>query len=554
MLLLRRSAMLRQHARRSAPLVAAAARPLCTMPTTELVRNEEMPGRLTKIVATIGPASEEAEPLQECVAAGMNVMRVNFSHATLDEFMLRLTNLRASEGGRTVAVMLDTKGPEIRMGGLKVCKETGNRKAKMTLVAGEALELTSDAAFDGASDEKTLYIDYPKLPEVVKVGDKVLLDDGLVTLRVTDVPAGGGVVRTEVLNSSEIGERKGVNLPGVATGLPAMSDKDKADIKLGVEHDIDMVAASFVRSADGVHEIRQYLRECVEGLAPAGPGEAMPGHFEPGHTGYRATADAPPPPLPLIISKIESTEALDQLPEIIDASDGIMVARGDLGVEVPLESVATWQKEMVEMCIAAGKPVIVATQMLETMQKNPRPTRAEVSDVTTAVLDGADAVMLSGESANGQYPVESVATQAAIARHAEEWLLSRGTGAERFEPLLEEYSDTAEDGIGAAAAYLADRVGANAIVVLDESDGLVTRSVAKCKPSVAIAAVSSCLKTCRQLNLVRAVEPIYVEPTGAEVDGDLSVLDDVLAASDRFSEGDLVVVVDPSMAIQLSHL
>ena len=196
--------------------------------------------------------------------------------------MLRLTNLRASEGGRTVAVMLDTKGPEIRMGGLKVCKETGNRKAKMTLVAGEALELTSDAAFDGASDEKTLYIDYPKLPEVVKVGDKVLLDDGLVTLRVTDVPAGGGVVRTEVLNSSEIGERKGVNLPGVATGLPAMSDKDKADIKLGVEHDIDMVAASFVRSADGVHEIRQYLRECVEGLAPAGPGEAMPGHFEPG--------------------------------------------------------------------------------------------------------------------------------------------------------------------------------------------------------------------------------------------------------------------------------
>ena len=182
--------------------------------------------RLTKLVSTIGPASEQFEPLQGCVHAGMDVMRVNFSHATDEEFHLRRTNLRAAEGGEYVAVMLDTKGPEIRMGRLRVCVESDNRKAKMSLVAGEALSLTTDPAFDGKSDETTLYIDYPQLGEVLKEGDTVLLDDGLVSLRVTG-PASGGVVPTEVLNSSDIGERKGVNLPGVKTGLPAMSDKDK---------------------------------------------------------------------------------------------------------------------------------------------------------------------------------------------------------------------------------------------------------------------------------------------------------------------------------------
>jgi hypothetical protein len=224
-----------------------------------------------------------------------------------------------SIGGEYVAVMLDTKGPEIRMGGLKVCKETGNRKAKMKLTTGQTLTLTNDKAFDGAGDERTIYVDYPRLAEVVEPGTTVLLDDGLISLEV--VSAADGKVTTTVLNSSEIGERKGVNIPGVVTGLPAMSDKDLEDISFGIEHDIDMVAASFVRNAAGVHQIREHILKCHEKYAANGG------------------MDTPPP---MIISKIESTEALDNLAEIIEASDGIMVARGDLGVEVPLEKV-TWE-------------------------------------------------------------------------------------------------------------------------------------------------------------------------------------------------------------------
>jgi pyruvate kinase len=216
---------------------------------------------------------------------------------------------------------------------------------------------------------------------------QVLLDDGLVILTVDEVLADSVVCVIE--NTSEIGERKGVNLPGIVTDLPPMSEKDREDIRFGMEHDIDMVAASFVRNAEGVREIRTYLESCHQQYSPA-PAET---------------------PLPLIIAKIESTEALDNLHEIIEEADGVMVARGDLGVEVPLEEVALWQKEIVAACVAVGKPVVVATQMLETMQKNPRPTRAEVADVTNAVLDEADAVMLSGESANGKYPVLSVSTQ-----------------------------------------------------------------------------------------------------------------------------------------------
>ena len=268
---------------------------------------------LTKIVATIGPASEENPVLPACVAAGLDVLRCNFSHATPDEFHLRRKNLRAAPGGQLKAFMLDTKGPEIRMGGLRVCKETGNRKAKITLTAGDGIVLTNDAKFDGASDESTLYVGYELLAQKLAPGTTVLLDDGLISLEVTAVNSDGTVACT-ILNTSEIGERKGVNLPGVVTELPPLSEKDKSDIAFGVEHDIDMVAASFVRSADGVAAIRDYLAQC--------------------HLDSLGAEEASKTPLPLIISKVETTEALDNLDEIIAASDGIMVARGDLGVEV----------------------------------------------------------------------------------------------------------------------------------------------------------------------------------------------------------------------------
>lgn len=280
------------------------------------------PVRLTKIVATIGPASEQAEPLQACVSAGVDVMRVNFSHATTEEFHLRRTNLRAAKGGEFVPVMLDTKGPEMRMGGLAVCK-TGGRKAKIMLEAGKHVTLTTDPAYDGASDESMLFVGYPLLADKVVPGTTVLLDDGLIALRVVAVEPNRDV-QCEILNSNLIGERKGVNLPGIITDLPALSEKDMEDIRFGIEHDIDAVAASFVRNAEGVRSIRAHIAQC--------------------HARYAPDPSSPPP---LIISKIESTEALDNLEEIIAESDGLMVARGDLGVEVPIEEVVTWQKMMV---------------------------------------------------------------------------------------------------------------------------------------------------------------------------------------------------------------
>ena len=442
--------------------------------------------RLTKIVATIGPASEDAEPLAACVAAGLNVMRVNFSHATEDEFFLRQRNLRAAKGGGTVAIMLDTKGPEIRMGGLRVCKESANRKAKVTMVQGETVVLTTDKAFDGASDEKTLYIGYELLSKKLSPGIKVLLDDGLISLEVHEVRS-DGTVACVVLNGAEIGERKGVNLPGVVTELPALSEKDKADIRFGIANDIDCVAASFVRSAHAVEEIRDYIAEC--------------------HAELCANATTTPPPL--IISKIETTEALENLEEIVEASDGIMVARGDLGVEVPIEQVCTWQKTMVGMCNAAAKPVIVATQMLESMQKNPRPTRAEVADVTNAVIELADAVMLSGESANGRYPVESVSTQAAICAHAEKWMCDHENDLGRL------HLDLAAKGppspIAASANALAESSDAAAIVVVERALGDTTRAMSAAKPAVPIVSLSSSIKVCRQLGLSRAVHVAHVE-------------------------------------------
>mmetsp|Transcript_34010 Transcript_34010/g.56313 ORF Transcript_34010/g.56313 Transcript_34010/m.56313 type:complete len:510 (-) Transcript_34010:159-1688(-) len=479
---------------------------------------------LTKIVATIGPASEEIDPLTRCVAAGLNVMRVNFSHATIEEFHLRRKNLRATSRGGLCGIMLDTKGPEIRMGGLRVCKETGNRKAKVVMKAGSELLLTKDIAFDGASDEKTLYVAYPPLAEKLQPGAKVLLDDGLISLRVIESNANGTVL-TEVLNTSEIGERKGVNLPGIITGLPPLSEKDQEDIRFGIEHDIDMVAASFVRSGEGVREIRKHIAAC--------------------HAQYAAQPEITPQPL--IISKIESTEALDNLEEIVAESDGIMVARGDLGVEIPIEQVVTWQKEIVALCVALGKPVVVATQMLESMQANPRPTRAEVADVTNAVLEQADAVMLSGESANGKYPDVSVAMQQAIIRHVEEWAavnpsLASGSAPEVAVPVTEPQQ------LAMAVCTLADDANVSCIIVEERGDGKMARAVSACRSSVPVVVQSASLKVCRQLSLFRGVVPVHDT-------GPLSIAAAFAALQLDFSYADATaVLIDAACTIRVVNL
>ena len=439
---------------------------------------------LTKVVATVGPASEEFDVLSKCVKAGLSVMRCNFSHATSDEFFLRVGNLRKAPGGELVSLMLDTKGPEIRMGGLKVCKESGNRKAKIELVKGNTITLTNDPAYDGESDEKMLYVGYEMLAQKLVVGTKVLLDDGLISMVVTKND--GSTVECEIQNSSEIGERKGVNLPGVITGLPPLSEKDKSDIAFGIENDIDCVAASFVRSAEGVENIRAYIAECHQ----------------------KSCKDPNNTPMPLIISKVETTEALDNLQEIVDSSDGIMVARGDLGVEVDIWQVTTWQKEMVRMCVESGKPVIVATQILESMQKNPRPTRAEVSDVTNAVLEQADAVMLSGESANGQYPDGAVSMQTNIISWTEKWQREQN----EF-PMYSVEPEALGDhyGIAQSAVVLAEGSDAGAIIVVETGTGELTRAVAAVRPDVPVVSICSNLKVCRQLIIGRAIYPINAE-------------------------------------------
>ena len=440
---------------------------------------------LTKIVATIGPASEDLEPLKACVASGFEVMRLNFSHATEEEFFRRVHNLAKCDGGHKVATLLDTRGPEVRLGGLEVCKTTGDRKAKVALEAGSTLLLTGDAAFDGAGDATTMYVNYPGLDEVVEVGDSVLLDDGLVILEVASADASG--VTCTVTNSNAIGERKGVNIPGAPLGLPPLSDKDQADVAFGVANGIDFVAASFIGDAAGVEAVRAFVDAEVAKHPDLYP------------DGDRV----------LIVSKVESLGALDELEGIVDASDGVMVARGDLGVEVPIASVATWQKTIVGLCRAAGKPVIVATQMLESMQKNPRPTRAEVADVTNAALELADAVMLSGESANGDYPALALKTQRDILAAAEAWddeLYDAGWAG--VEPAL---------ALPLAAVHAQRAAGAAALAVVEDAGGARTRGVAQCAPDVPVVALAASARVARQLALSRGVAPVH-EPGAADLD------------------------------------
>ena len=335
--------------------------------------------RKTKIVCTIGPASESKDMLAKLVQAGMNVMRLNFSHGDYDEHGARIQNVRevSKELGKKVAILLDTKGPEIRTMSL----EDGD----VLLEAGQTFILTTDQSVVG--NKERVAVTYEDFAKDLSVGNTVLLDDGLIQLTVTEIKGNDVICRVE--NTGELGGKKGVNLPGVSVRLPALSEKDKSDIVWGAGQNVDFVAASFIRKASDVDEIRALLK--------ANGGEDVK-----------------------IISKIENQEGVDNFDAILEASDGIMVARGDLGVEIPVEEVIFAQKMMIKKCILARKPVITATQMLDSMIKNPRPTRAEAGDVANAILDGTDAVMLSGESAKGKYPAETVEIMAQICERTDD--------------------------------------------------------------------------------------------------------------------------------------
>lgn len=419
----------------------------------------------TKIVCTIGPSSESEEVLEQLINEGMSVARLNFSHGSIPEHKIKIDRIKKVRDKlrRPVAIMFDTKGPEIRLGNLKDDMEP------YLNVDDEYILTTKDLI----GDEKIASITYKELPKDIKKGDSILIDDGLIELKVESVT--GDEIHTKVVNGGFIKSKKGVNVPNVKLRLPSLTEKDIADLKFGVKEDIDFVAASFVRTKEDVLNIRSVLES--EGM-------------------YNIQ----------IISKIENKEGLENIDAIIEVSDGIMVARGDLGVEIPTEEVPIVQKEIIKKCNLKGKPVITATQMLDSMIRNPRPTRAEANDVANAVLDGSDAIMLSGETASGAYPVEAVKTMAKIARAMEESI--------DYDELLREKilmnDRNITNSIGKSTCQIAADINADAIITATTSGG-TSRAIAKFRPKNQIIAVTTDEKVRRQLSLTWGVEALLSE-------------------------------------------
>ncbi len=422
--------------------------------------------RRTKIVCTIGPASESKEKLSQLMDAGMNVARLNFSHGDFEEHGGRVKRIRelSKEKGKAVAILLDTKGPEIRTGMLK-------NDEKVTLEKGQEFILTTE---DIEGDNTKTSVTYNALPSDMEAGNIILIDDGLIGLKVKETTA--TEVICEVVNGGKLGSRKGVNLPGVSVNLPAITKKDIADIEFGIKQGVDFIAASFVRKASDVLEIKKILEEHNSDIQ--------------------------------IIPKIENQEGVDNLNEILEIADGLMVARGDLGVEIPPENVPAVQKMMIKKCNKAGKPVITATQMLDSMIRNPRPTRAEASDVANAIYDGTDATMLSGETAMGDYPVESVETMARIAVETEKQL--------RYDQLMDreglEVRNTITDSISYATCKSAYELDAAAIITSTQS-GYTAKMVSKYRPFTPIIAVTPNEKSFNRLVLSWGVKPVLADIT-----------------------------------------
>lgn len=448
----------------------------------------------TKIVCTMGPNTDNREIMKELALNGMDVARFNFSHGDHAEHKHRLEILDSvrEELGIPIASLLDTKGPEIRTGKLKDGK-------KVTLKEGDLYTLTTEEI---VGDETRGYINYAGLAEDVKPGDRILIDDGLIELHVREVNGTDIVCRIE--NGGELGEKKGVNVPGVRVKLPALTDKDKEDIRFGVDAGFDFVAASFVRNADAIREIREILDE---------KGSAMQ-----------------------IIAKIENEEGIENIDSIIEASDGIMVARGDMGVEIPAEKVPHIQKMIIRKCNLACKVVITATQMLDSMIRNPRPTRAEVSDVANAVYEGTDAVMLSGETAMGSYPIEAVRMMSQIAEESEKYLdymfyQRRKVSAEN----LRNISNTVCYSSVATASDLEAPV-----IVAPSVSGFTTRMLSKWRPKALIAGLSPSMTVVRQMQLYWGVKPFHAK-RAESTDALLFASVELLKEKGIVKEGEIVV-------------
>ena len=420
--------------------------------------------RKTKIICTLGPSTDDENVLRQLIDNGMNVARFNFSHQSHEQHLQRLEVLRRlrEEANQPIAALLDTRGPEVRVKTFK--------NGRIELVEGQEFVLTTD---DIDGDNTRVGITYEGLPRDVKKGDTILIDDGLINMEViskTDVD-----IVCRVINGGPLSNSKGINVPGVDLSMPYVSEQDEKDIIFGIENDFDFIAASFVRTAGDILQIRRILEE---------------------NNCYSIN----------IIAKIENLQGVEHIDEIIQVSDGIMVARGDMGVEIPNEDVPVIQKLIIKKVYEAGKQVITATQMLDSMMKNPRPTRAETTDVANAIYDGTSAIMLSGETAAGKYPVEALKTMVKIAERTEEDIDYR----KRFFMRDRKSNPDVTDAISHATCTTALDINAKAIVTVTKS-GKTARMISKYRPSCPIVGCTTYPNVCRQLNMSWGVVPLLIE-------------------------------------------
>lgn len=451
----------------------------------------------TKIVCTIGPASSSEEMLRKLIENGMDVARLNFSHENHEkhgEIINRIKKVR-EEIGVPVAILLDTKGPEIRTG-------IAQNGESYELVKGSEVVVTTREV---PCNSKIISLTYKELAQDVKIGGTILIADGLIELKIKKIE--DTEVYCEVINGGELGSRKGVNLPNVKLRLPAITEQDRSDIIFGINQGVDFIAASFIRNADAIREIRKILKDCNSDIA--------------------------------IIAKIENMQGVENLDEIIDEADGIMVARGDLGVEVEAETLPFLQKKMIEKCNMAFKPVITATQMLDSMIRNPRPTRAEVTDVANAIYDGTDAIMLSGETAAGKYPLEAVQMMAKIASETERHL---ETTSMQMACLITNTNkkEAVSSAISYSAVATAERLHAK-LIIASSFSGYTTRVVSKFKPEAKIVGLSPLDRTLRKMQLYWGVQPIKVQ----EVNSTDHLLAEAVRAVEEHGfvkKGDIVIL------------
>eukprot|EP01012_Entosiphon_sulcatum_P056607 TRINITY_DN802_c0_g1_i1.p1 TRINITY_DN802_c0_g1~~TRINITY_DN802_c0_g1_i1.p1 ORF type:complete len:556 (+),score=108.41 TRINITY_DN802_c0_g1_i1:62-1729(+) len=479
---------------------------MTTMPAHVLTYNPILAPRRTGVVCTVGRYTDEAF-LSQLIEGGMTIMRINCSHGTHDQYRVPLRNVRAAmkKAGKYIGLMLDTKGPEIRTGTLEGGKD-------VTIEEGSTVRLQMTPAPDLASrpgNKSLLHLDYLNMPKVLKVGDTVLVDDGLLGLTVKEI--GPDFIVTQAQNTATIGERKGVNLPNVAVDLPAVSEKDKDDLLFAVEEGMDYIAASFIRKAEHVREIREVL----------------------GPKGARLR----------IISKIENQEGLDNFDEILQESDGIMVARGDMGTEIAPQKVFLAQKMIIRKCNIAGKPVITATQMLESMHTNPRPTRAEAADVANAVLDGSDCVMLSGETAKGKYPQQAVRMMSVICQEAEAVIDYRHVYDQLVDWTWDQPSTTTET-IASAAVKIAIEQRVKLIIIISET-GDTARMVSKYRPPCHIMTVVFDEQAARLSQMSRGLLPYVFDPSVRRLATHEIIKEAIKAAKEKrwVQYGDFVVAV-----------